>query len=192
MHKLTTASLFIAGFLVTAFIIFNMVLWLEEQQDIDYLSSPLVGVLVPIDPPQSVPNIPIVTESGTIPFHQLKYGKLLVLNLWASWCQPCVREMPLLGHLQKIVAQEDISVIAISEDPTIEQASSFLKERGLLSLGVYQDPQGKLAQELGATGLPATYILEPSGRVIASLHGETAWDSEEMVHHIKILAASFR
>lgn len=148
-----------------------------------------IGILTPLDPAQPAPEAVLVMEDGRqVTLAELTRGQLTVVNLWATWCMPCMREMPSLDRLRQVVASEDITVLAISEDATLEQARAFLIREKLIGLGLYHDPRGRLAQAFGVQGLPSTYILQASGRVVARLEGEAEWDSPTLIAHLKSLA----
>ena len=106
-------------------------------------------------------------------------GRVVLLNFWATWCAPCVREMPSLDRLQAALGPEGLTVVAVSEDRQRERAASFLVEHDLDNLELYHDPRGKLARTMKLRGLPATFLLDRSGRILGSLHGPAEWDSDE-------------
>lgn len=107
-------------------------------------------------------------------------GKVVVLNFWATWCPPCVAEMPSLDRLSAAMADRDVAVIAVSNDRgDIDRVAAFFKEKGIESLKVYQDRGNALVRRAGVLGLPVTLILDRQGREIARLIGDAAWDSAE-------------
>lgn len=106
-------------------------------------------------------------------------GKVVILNFWATWCTPCVVEMPALDRLQAAFGDETLAVVALSEDREGRRAvEPFLDKLGIKSLGMYFDRNQALAQALGADKLPATYILDREGRAVGRLIGPADWDSE--------------
>lgn len=115
-------------------------------------------------------------------------GTVVLVNLWATWCPPCVKEMPALDALQAKLGGPDFAVVAISQDRggvTLPQA--FLEGEGLRNLGLYVDPDGTATQALKAPGLPTSVLFDRDGNEIARLVGPAEWDSEEMVAKIKEL-----
>ncbi|KAB2919503.1 MAG: TlpA family protein disulfide reductase [Hyphomicrobiaceae bacterium] len=108
------------------------------------------------------------------------HGKVVLLNLWATWCAPCRKEMPALDRLQKELGSDSFEVVAISVDRTgLPGARKFLEETKVESLALYVDPTARLATTLRAVGLPATLLLDRQGREIGRLLGPAEWDSED-------------
>jgi len=193
MHKRTTA-LSVAATIVLGLVAVSIALWWADRQEADRPQAPLrrIGVLVPLDPPSPIPEGTVITEENETltlaEVHKAYGGRLTLVNLWASWCAPCVREMPSLDRLRQ--AAEGIVVLAVSEDATIDQARAFLTREGLTELKLYHDPRGQLPQALGVQGLPSTYLLGSDGRVVATLEGEAEWDSPAMVTRLRALAVT--
>ncbi len=105
-------------------------------------------------------------------------GKVVVVNLWATWCSPCKVEMPTLDRLQSKLGGADFSVIALSMDRTgPDGPRKFLETAGLKSLPLFIDGSGGAGFKLKAAGLPTTLILDREGREIARLAGTAEWDS---------------
>ena len=116
-------------------------------------------------------------------------GKGVVVNLWATWCGPCVREMPSLNRLQKQVEDQGIAVVAVSSDRGGRDiVEAFMTKYELDALETYLDPKGAFTQSLEGRGLPRTYILNPAGDVTASYIGPAEWDEPEMVEAVRELA----
>ena len=107
-------------------------------------------------------------------------GRVVLLNLWATWCAPCRKEMPGLDRLQGAMGGEDFEVVALSVDRKgIGPSAKFLKEVGAKSLKLYVDDTSKSMFEMRARGLPATYLIDREGRLIGQLVGPAEWDTEE-------------
>jgi thiol-disulfide isomerase/thioredoxin len=115
-------------------------------------------------------------------------GRGLVINLWATWCPPCVAEMPALDRLQAMVEREGIVVLPLSSDRGGRaQVEPFYQRVGLRHLGIWLDPRGAAARALGARGLPTTVILDRTGQERARLEGEAEWDAPELVAAVRRL-----
>ena len=115
-------------------------------------------------------------------------GQGLVVNLWATWCPPCVAEMPALDRLQAMLRAERIAVLALSSDRGGRaQVEPFYERLGLKELAIWLDPRGAAARALGARGLPTTVIIDRAGREVARLEGEAAWDAPELVAAVRRL-----
>ena len=107
-------------------------------------------------------------------------GKVVLLNLWATWCAPCRKEMPALDRLQKELGSPKFEVVAISIDRTgLPGARKFLDETAVKNLAVYADPTTRLSSVLRAVCLPSTVLLDSEGREIGRLVGPAEWDSED-------------
>jgi thiol-disulfide isomerase/thioredoxin len=115
-------------------------------------------------------------------------GQGLVINLWATWCPPCVAEMPALDRLQAMLRAERIAVLALSSDRGGRaQVEGFYQRLGLKELAIWLDPRGAAARALGARGLPTTVIIDRRGLEVARLEGEAAWDAPELVAAVRRL-----
>jgi thiol-disulfide isomerase/thioredoxin len=107
-------------------------------------------------------------------------GKVVVLNLWATWCAPCRKEMPELAKLQKLLGSTDFEVVAISEDlKGAEASAAFLKEAGADNLALYVDPKATALAALQSVGLPTTLLIDRNGKEVGRLLGPADWASED-------------
>lgn len=113
-------------------------------------------------------------------------GQVVLVNFWATWCAPCVREMPTLDRLQAMLAGEGLVVAAVSVDRAGRQAvEPFAAKLGLEHLALFLDPKSALARAFGLSGLPTTYLIDRAGRVVRVLAGPAEWDSPEVVALIR-------
>ncbi|MER8783904.1 TlpA family protein disulfide reductase [Mesorhizobium sp. M1006] len=109
-----------------------------------------------------------------------------MLNIWATWCAPCRKEMPTLDRLQAKLGGPDFEVIALSMDrggPDI--VKKFFAEIGVEHLALNIDTTGKAMFTLGALGLPMTLLIDREGKEIGRLIGPAEWDSPEMMAFIR-------
>jgi peroxiredoxin len=119
-------------------------------------------------------------------------GKVAVLNFWATWCPPCVEEMPSLDGLHKALAPEGLVVLGISVDEDASALRRFVQERGI-GLTVLHDPGGRqAATAYGVRGFPETVVVGPDGLVIESYRGPARWDTPEALSHFRELLARFK
>lgn len=106
-------------------------------------------------------------------------GKVVLLNLWATWCAPCRLEMPALDRLQAAVGSDKFEVVALSLDKDgVDKARKFFAETKIAHLKFYIDPTGKEGFNLKPVGLPTTFLIDAEGREIGRLAGPAEWDSE--------------
>ena len=121
-------------------------------------------------------------------------GRTVLVNLWATWCVPCRKEMPALENLQTRLGGPNFEVVAVNidtRDP--EKPKNFLKEANLTRLGYFSDPKAKVFQDLKATGralgMPTSVLVDGEGCEIATIAGPAEWDSEDAV---KLISAAAR
>lgn len=106
------------------------------------------------------------------------HGKLILLNLWATWCGPCVEEMPSLARLSKKFGPEGLAVVAVSQDRGgLNVVQKFFAEHTLTGLPIYVDKTTRTGNTLNARGLPTTILIDQSGHEIGRLEGNYDWDS---------------
>lgn len=105
-------------------------------------------------------------------------GKVLLLNLWATWCAPCVKEMPSLDRLQSELGGPGFQVLALAEDRGgAAVVLPFLEKQRVKALAPYLDPTGATNSVLGVRGLPTSVLIGRDGREVARLLGGTDWDN---------------
>lgn len=114
-------------------------------------------------------------------------GQVVLVNLWASWCGPCRKEMPSLEALQRRFGSKDFEVVAISVDRGgVKVAQSFLDETHSGLLRLYVDPSAKAIETLRALGLPVTVLIDREGKEIGRLLGPADWSSPEALRLINV------
>lgn len=112
-------------------------------------------------------------------------GKVVLVNLWATWCAPCVTEMPMLAALQKDFANQEFVVVAVSVDRDAEkqQAKSRLAQLSKNGLAFYHDPRMSIVYPMKARGFPTSVLYDRTGTEIARLAGEADW-SRTQAHNL--------
>ena len=118
-------------------------------------------------------------------------GKVVLLNIWATWCHPCREEMPTLDKLEATLGGADFEVVAVNIDKGGDaKAKAFLQETGVTHLALYTDPTAKLFGALKAVGMPTTLLIDREGHEIGRLVGPADWDSPEALALIRAAIAA--
>lgn len=109
-------------------------------------------------------------------------GRVVLLNLWATWCAPCVHEMPTLDRLQARLGGDSFEVVALSIDRGgAEDVLPFFADHGLDHLNVYLDEAGAAPPAFGVIGLPTTVLIDADGRLVGQYTGAADWDGADAV-----------
>lgn len=113
-------------------------------------------------------------------------GRVVVLNVWATWCGPCRVEMPTLDNLHAKLGGADLEVLALSIDRAGPEAvREFFDEIGIKHLRLYIDPTGETLNMLDVAGIPTTLLIDRQGRELGRLIGAAEWDSPEMLQFLR-------
>lgn len=153
------------------------------------VSSPLAGDtgnLKLIQPPRPLAPATFFTAEGAEQSVADYAGRGLVINLWATWCAPCVAEMPALQAMAKILAGEKILVLPLSSDRGgAAVVQRFYDAHGIVGLPVLLDPKGDAARAWGSRGLPTTIIVDRTGQERGRLEGAAEWAAADMVAAVR-------
>lgn len=147
-------------------------------------SNALAAKAIDVSPTQAdmpvVPNVSFTDLRGA-PFKlQDISGKLRVLHYWATWCAPCVEELPHLDKIQADYQRYGLKVITISLDAQGERVvRDFLQNHRITNLEPYLEPSGRDARRLGVNGLPTSIFIDSRGRAVARTNGPIDWQSNE-------------
>ena len=143
--------------------------------------KPRLGEFIPVAPPQPAPEVGFTDLAGNPASLADFKGKPVVVNFWATWCEPCLREMPSLERLQTQLDGR-LTVLAISEDRAgARVVSPFLGKLELGKVKVYLDPKTEVGRAFNVRGLPTTVIIDAEGRVAGRVEGAAEWDSPKML-----------
>ena len=132
----------------------------------------------------TAPDFKVVTETGRTITPANFGGKLLVLNFWASWCQPCLQEVPSLEVFQRQFAPEGVVVLGVSVDKNEKLYRRFL-EQFPVTFQVARDPSWDIAANYGTFQLPESYIIDSSGKVVQKVIAAQNWMNPDFVQSIK-------
>ena len=141
-----------------------------------------------IEPPVAAPAISFLDADGASHTLNEYRGSGVVLNLWATWCAPCVAELPSLDALAGKLAGQGVVVLALSSDHGGAAAvRRFYQEHGIKTLAILLDPQGAAMRALGVNGIPATFLLDEKGLERARQEGGENWVSPAIVARVTTL-----
>ena len=135
---------------------------------------------------RALPEVPLQTLEGEPLQLEAYLGKPLLVNVWATWCPPCVREMPLLSDLA--ASHEDLQVVLVNHGEGPATIKSFMQEQGLTHQQLLLDARGGLLEHSGHRGLPVTYFYDAQGRLVATHSGElTVTDLAEQLPRMGVV-----
>jgi len=179
-----TLALVCAALVGVAAVLYVMVAAIAKPGSSDGLQALATGAMSKlkiVDPPSALPSTAFVDATGKPLSLAAFRGKVVVLNLWATWCPPCRKEMPTLARLQAAYAGKPVAVVAVSLDTAVDTdvAKTFLAQYPPLAF--YQDAKFNFVTDLKPTpaGFPTTIIFDRSGQERAIVSGEANWASPE-------------
>jgi thiol-disulfide isomerase/thioredoxin len=145
----------------------------------------VAAVAVPPDP-HELPALSFQDAAGAHKALADWHGRIVLLNLWATWCVPCRKEMPALDALEARLGGPDFQVVAVNidtRDP--DKPKNWLKDVGVSHLTYYADPEARIFQDLKsvgeAVGMPTTLLVDGSGCNVATLAGPAEWASDDAI-----------
>jgi len=152
--------------------------------------------LSPVVPGRDAPNFSAFDLEGTPKTLDDFREKVLLVNIWATWCPPCREEMPSMQRLYQEIGDDGFEILAISVDALFGEADAFGREGGDLrtyadSLGIsftiLHDPTGRVQQRFQTTGVPESFVIDRDGVIYKKVAGPTAWDAPQNVQLVRRL-----
>lgn len=146
------------------------------------------GNFVLHDTPVAVPELQFADGEGKSRSLADFRGKVVLLNIWATWCLPCREEMPTLDRLQAALAGKKFEAVALSIDRGgVDAVKKFYTEIGIQHLAIYVDTSSQVGFALATAGLPTTLLIDAEGRELGRLIGPAEWDAPDMVAFLKFV-----
>lgn len=136
--------------------------------------------------PRPLPAVAFTDANGRAAMLAQFRGRVVLLNVWATWCAPCREEMPTLDRLQAKLGGPDFEVVALSIDNDGPAAvRKFYREVGIRHLRIYNDATTEATTRLSILGIPATLLIDRDGREIGRALGPAEWDAPDVIETIK-------
>jgi peroxiredoxin len=132
------------------------------------------------------PDFTITADNGRAISPASFGGRLLVLNFWATWCEPCIAEVPSLDQFAKELAGSGVVVLGVSVDKDPKAYHAFLS-RANVSFMTARDPEAKISADYGTFKVPESYIIDSKGKVVQKIIGEENWTDGRMLSYVKSL-----
>jgi thiol-disulfide isomerase/thioredoxin len=149
-------------------------------------SDGTVGSFQKVSPPRVLEDFSFYDSDGRVVRLSDFHGKVVLLNLWATWCPPCIRELPALDRLQGKLGGESFMVLSLSLDrvgrKTVER---FFRRLGINNLSLFVDPGHATSAAFPIDVLPATFVLDREGRMVSFLRSYADWDAPEAADMIR-------
>jgi len=131
----------------------------------------------------TAPDFSIQTDSGKTLTARDFGGKLLILNFWATWCPPCIHEVPSLNQLANVLGPKGLVVLGVSEDKDPQAYKDFIA-RFHVNYQTARAPDQDIKAKYGTVQIPESYLIDQSGKVVEKIVSETNWSSEQMVQDV--------
>lgn len=140
---------------------------------------------------RGVPEVPFTDEAGKTQTLTQYKGKLTLVNLWATWCAPCLREIPELQKLQQQYQGKNFNIVPISIDEETQDVRPFLNKHGFTGYSTWLDPQKNVEQILPTTVIPASYFIDNKGNLVGFVRGYLDWNDKNVVLYLDQLITKY-
>ncbi len=142
-----------------------------------------LGKFTALAEPRPAPQVILIDHSGKSVTLDSFRGRPVLINFWATWCAPCIQEMPSLVRLQEKLG--GLTILAVSEDRRgAELVDPFVEKHGVEKLAIYLDPKSEVGHAFGVEGLPTSVLIDRDGRIRGELQGAADWASGDMVKRL--------
>lgn len=176
----------VAAVLVAAVLGFT---WIQAMNKETSLKEK-IGFFDEPDKPQMLADVEFMNQMADLARFSDFRGKVILVNLWATWCPPCVKELPSLDALQEKLGGSDFEVVAVAvEQADLAKIADFYRTHGITHLKVFLDNKRAIPAKISYAGLPTTFLIDRQGRQIGRYDGPAEWDSPEAITAIKAAIA---
>ena len=185
MHQITRRSLLAAGGTLLAVAVAGKYLWPADHETGDQPQVPARPVSQTLaalhaQPPAALPALHFTTAEGRVRSLADYAGQGVVLNFWATWCVPCVSEMPALDALSRALSGQRVAVLPVSLDRGgADAVTPFYAGHGIRSLPVLLDAHAETMTALRLDGIPTTLVIDRAGREVSRVQGPVRWDEAD-------------
>ncbi len=165
------------------------VLYVIHSTAVHAVHPPVALAALKPEKPAAVPAVAFADAAGKQQTLAAFRGRYVLLNMWATWCGPCVKELPALAKLEGTSGGNFVVVPVNVGRSTEAETKAFLAAHGAAALGVYVDHNLALMRAMHVYGLPVTVLIDPQGREVARADGPAEWDSSDAIAYFKSLTA---
>ena len=153
-------------------------------------TSAPIDHFVPADPGLDFAAIAPLDPAGKPADMAAYHGKALLVNLWATWCAPCIKELPSLGKLQEAVGGADFAVVTIAlDEPDAAKVAPFLAQHGAANLPALIDTNRTIDKVMPVSALPTSFLVDKEGKVLGMLTGDAEWHCGAALEAVKAFVA---
>ena len=182
---LVAAAVFATSFAVGAQTIFST----NGYSTGEPLEKPMVmKPFVEFSKARQLPALRIFTLEGEKVDLSKYQGKLLILNVWGTWCTPCIREIPQLIDLQKQLTGSNIEIVGVAVDKSVAGIPKFLAKHKMSEFNTWSDPTESMEDVMPLEVVPTNYIIDGAGNLVGYLPGYLPWGDKDVVPFLKKLA----
>jgi len=151
----------------------------QPRTGLELFAKDSLKKLISLEAPPAQPVMVFKSPDGTEMRLSDYKGKVILVNVWATWCAPCIAEMPMLSQLQAEKKSAGFEIVTISLDRTAQEAADWLRKNEINNLPLWHDSTYALNGKLDLPGLPTSIFYDRAGREIARIPGEVDWTSQE-------------
>ena len=144
--------------------------------------------LTPVPEPLAAPALDVADLDGMMHRIEDYRGRTLIVSFWATWCAPCIVEMPSLARLARTVPSDELAVVAVNVGDRRERIDEFLGRIDVEGLTILHDTANALAEPWHIVGLPVTYVVAPDGQLSLVALGAREWDDAAMIDRLRAVA----